>query len=895
MPLSDNAVPKEKQVSVLALMYGPKIASSRVADLLSANLSAVSHIELIERSEIERVINEQMISAAFSASAVSNRIEVGHILKTDLLAFIDFPDANTESCRIMVSETHTGIRRYNELVTFSGDLDMDVKSLETKITKAVVACRQPVRAICAVPPFVCSDLSLEHASLKNSYAHLAESELMSMKGVAVVEFEEAQAISLELMLAGKNNTASRALPFYFLGEYRIDNINPAKPPFIKIVLKQGSKEVETRYLKNISEDAGAEFVGQAVSSLAIAHLGQKKQKRDIAKEMSILRNRAKQLWQQGQFQEATELAEAFLLLEPHDIEMRKIAFISYGRMAMHLTVKNGVYTTERDRLRKSMKYSQMGFRHLEVYLGTVKPDEMPESICNLMSECGLPAQGGVVRSENPELIRELLKIREEYRDLCMRVIEYRYGNRTLTYHFMGSLMHPCIFYRDKFDETLQDSLHSRLALASLVLGKKSEFHDRLKQQYIKELLSDGLGDREKNTPLYAEFLTKVSSLKNPIGRQLAEAGRKAIELRRHAKPPQPIKYTPPKIEEQTADAQSERVTFREVKSLGLPSDFKIMDMMKCGENIDVIWGFNGPRRIYLMKEKGKPEEIFTTSNQHSLWGCAYDGRFLWVPVSGPDCSVLVINPDTGKITQFTEEDGLPEFISGTCAAFKKGEVGLVGMFGEYGSMRTYTAVLTLGPHGSKHISIVHEAVHSFAQDKPAREYRKDPQLCFYPKFAITGIDPTDRKQKILIGRALPDHWGLDPSLLVDPAASSARLVKANVDSHIISSDVWREEDAIYWIARDCIKRLSINHVDSEIVCKTPAKGRILYYNNAWHIAGKKWLRSEKIDGEYSDLNANFPRRYAYGHYYISAHYGLLLKPQRSGQGIYQVRFDDIND
>ncbi len=862
---------------------GERAPKAGVVDLLTVSLSRERGIALVEREHIDRVLNEQVISSVFSPGSVGKRAEIGRLLGADLLVSLAYRKGDVPFYELIGSESSTGMRRYRGRVPATGKIEADVRTIHEKILDAVAVHQQPVRVVCAVPPFVCADLSFDHSRWKGAYMRLVEMELMGMQEVAVVEFEEAQAISEELRIVGKQTSVSRHLPFYFLGEYRMDRRNPANPPFIRVVLRQGTTTLGQQELTDDVETSGAAFIRSAVRKLAVMHLEQSASEGDRAKEVAILRDRARRLFTLGRFAETAELAEACLLLDTRDSEIRKLAFVSYGRMARALTVKNGVYTKAPDPLRLSLRYSAIGIQHLEGYLRLVAPDEMPPSLSNLMSECGCFSASGIKGSGDVDLIAQLNVLSTGYKDMCIRVLEFRYANRTLTHHFMSALLGRSIRC---YAGTLEASLGYRLRIARLLAGAKSPFHNGLIGQYMQDLLDDGIHERKKEGAAYTAFLNQLKDLNHPFVRDLVSAEERAIVQRRKAVPNRPRAAVAPRKKPKTPAPGTPHVGFDPITDLALPADFKVVGLQQCGEQVDLIWGFNGPRRIYLMREKGHPEEVFVADNKHTLGQPAFDGRYVWFPVAGPERAVLLIDPRTAEVMRFTPEDGLPMYIHGLCAALEEGQACFVGAMDR--ECRAYVATLSLGSDGARTVTVVHEAVHTFTTEMAATDYRKDPQLSFIPKFAVMGRGP-DHQPQLLIGRSLPDHGGLSASLLVRPTGPSAEVVKAAVDSHIISRDVWHEDNAIHWIARGKIKRLSVNSLDTEVVCKAPAEGKVLFYDGRWHVVGQKWWRADKQVGPYEVLHANFPRRHAYGYYSVSAHYGLIMRSQPADRSLYQVR------
>ena len=100
----------------IAIVSDPK---TTVEDLIVASLSAVKDIELLERSEIDKVLEEQKISA--SSINETQILSLGKILKTDLFAVIQSDEKNIP-IGLIVFDAESGVRYWDSALP---ETDMD--------------------------------------------------------------------------------------------------------------------------------------------------------------------------------------------------------------------------------------------------------------------------------------------------------------------------------------------------------------------------------------------------------------------------------------------------------------------------------------------------------------------------------------------------------------------------------------------------------------------------------------------------------------------------------------------------------------------------------------------------------------------------------------------------
>ena len=179
------------------------------AALLEAKLLAEPGATWVERTNIDAVLKEQKLQAAFGPQGVGERVKLGKLLKADLLVMVrPVKDAKQPALEVVVSETASGLRLLLRAVPVTKDADEDVAALLAAARDGIKQHGEKVTEIVAVPPFVSQDLEFTHDHLKGAFAKLAEAEALGRKGVLVVELEEAEALAKEIALAAPGSTSS---------------------------------------------------------------------------------------------------------------------------------------------------------------------------------------------------------------------------------------------------------------------------------------------------------------------------------------------------------------------------------------------------------------------------------------------------------------------------------------------------------------------------------------------------------------------------------------------------------------------------------------------------------------------------------------------------------------
>ncbi len=236
----DKAAPK------CAFIDAPK---SALTALVEAKLLQDTQRAWLERTEIEKIVAEQQLQAAFGAAAGPDRVRLGRLLKADVLVLLRTGQKRLDGRRqqawaeVVAAETAGGLRLLARTLVLSGDTEADASSLARTIGQGLAKYGQQIRDVYAVLPFVCQNLTYEYDYLRDAYAKLLEELLLRQPGTVTAELAEAEALAKEYQLAAPSEKPQRRLPLYFLGQYRHERRGNDIQVTITLTVKRGAKQV----------------------------------------------------------------------------------------------------------------------------------------------------------------------------------------------------------------------------------------------------------------------------------------------------------------------------------------------------------------------------------------------------------------------------------------------------------------------------------------------------------------------------------------------------------------------------------------------------------------------------------------------------------------------------
>jgi hypothetical protein len=289
------------------------------AALLEAKLLAEPNATWVERANIDKILAEQKLQAAFGPQGVGERVRLGKLLKADLLVMIrPVKGAEQPTLEVVVSETASGLRLLLRAVPVTKDSDADVAALLAAAKDGIRKYGEKVTEVVAVPPFVSQNLEFTHDHLKGAFAKLAEAEALGRKGVLVVELEEAEALAKEIALAAPGTTLARPLPVYLLGEFRHDGKGKDATVSVKLRAERGGKPIGKPEVAVVRSDESSATVRKWSAGIldALAKDDKPRPPANPKAEAKQLAERGLVLKRLGNWTECVALIEASLILDP---------------------------------------------------------------------------------------------------------------------------------------------------------------------------------------------------------------------------------------------------------------------------------------------------------------------------------------------------------------------------------------------------------------------------------------------------------------------------------------------------------------------------------------------------------------------------------------------------
>jgi len=877
-PTPESGVLERKSLPVLAVVPSHQEGLAPVTAFLEYELTQKKACSLVDRTEIDKVFREAEIQTLAGAEAVSQRSALGKQVGADVLVLLSMKTEPQPRYEVVVSETAGGLRLGQFLLPVVDDPEGTARKIATLIDTPLQKATEPLKRVCAVPPFTSHDFSRELDYLQGAYASLLERLLLKQSGIRVVEIAEARALSDELALTGKR--VERQLPVYVKGEYRFETSNPSRQPFLKLTLTKGDEILGTREASGLPQEEALPFLQTSVQEL----LGLKPEKNhrnlDLQQEHQTLSNMAKERFAMGQYEEAAQMAEASLLLKPDQPEIHHLAMSAYGRSGTRL---------EQD-IPNALPSFNRAMVHLEHFLRQRHFNGSDVPVFNSISQAFGPTVY-MTNNADRETAEAVYVHRRRMRTMYVGVIRHKHDRGTLNDSFLNMIFTRWLFEHQMYNETLRDNLAKRLSVVPMLLGPGV----RNPERYLRELVRFGLTEHTKKTQIedYTWFLNRLETFDHPDVKDLVANERKRLTVVASSPPRRHVWPTPTATPELSGPAEVAFSPIQFMDERGTPlRSFKLEGIMPCGNGVDLVWGHHATRKqVYLMERPGHLRMIATLGGHHSFGQAAFDGTYAWIPVRGPESMVLAIHPATGSVVRFIREDGVPAFEWAASASIGRGRLCLAGAFGPQTGRRAFVAVLEISDDQVKKVRTIHEATRQLMPDRPAREQFQNPDLSFVPKFMVSVPGVTEGTTRVLLGRSLPGSQGLYPTMLIDPDGADVHVMTTQLESHIILRYVSFHEHNVYYTTRRGLRRIGIDSPDRDAVRELPEEGSVFFYEDQFHLVGIDWWTARDVMAPFHKRRVHLPKGRPRKHrFFSSSHYGLIFLQTVGSKQPFQVTF-----
>ena len=332
-------------------------------NLLIAKLSAEpsGRLELVERELLDTIGGEfQLASLLGAENAVRQRMALGELLRADTLLLLSLlqnetPDDQTaaRSIRLVMVDTRTGARLTRDGLSGSTDLDKATDEVVRRVGETLRRYPNGVKQIVGVSHFRSRCLTHAYDCYQTSCAELLAQVLSQRPGVAVLEIEEARAISAELALTspdekdadlpdGGNALENRVVPVLVSGEFlaaRQGAVGSQTDRFEVTVTIQRRGESEVVRAADLDQEQLVEFLSATLPAKIVVGAvsdttGSGALSVDTQSEWLVAE--ANRFARIGMWERAFGLREAALLLRPGDTDLRFQLTDAYHRQMMRL-------------------------------------------------------------------------------------------------------------------------------------------------------------------------------------------------------------------------------------------------------------------------------------------------------------------------------------------------------------------------------------------------------------------------------------------------------------------------------------------------------------------------------------------------------------------------------
>lgn len=298
--------------------------NTQLVDLLTVDLSQRDGIKILERKDIKVVLNEKMMNSFFSPSGGAIRMNTGRLLKADLIFTLKKNVINGKDCiTLNACQTRTGLRIGVRTIVSKNDIDILNKEVSIWIAIMLRKVREKIILVVSVPPFISDDLQTTKYYLQTSIPKIAEQYILKQSGILAVEFDEAKTINNENYLTLTNSPARRIPPYYLYGRFEHDSYKKNSLLSLSLKLTLGDQDVANKSFKGITEKDIPTLLIDFLKSNLEKSISKKLLVPDSISEAKELKINAEQFFSLGNWKEFLMIAEASLLLNPNQINLRK--------------------------------------------------------------------------------------------------------------------------------------------------------------------------------------------------------------------------------------------------------------------------------------------------------------------------------------------------------------------------------------------------------------------------------------------------------------------------------------------------------------------------------------------------------------------------------------------
>ena len=807
-----DAVPR------VAIVATSAVEASGLPAMLVVELPKVGGLEMVERAEVGKLIEENAVQRMFAADAVVQRRSAGTLLAADVLLLLSRETIEARECwKVILAEPRNGTRLRAGLLPASTSLEESSREIARMTRETIVRFPAGAKTIVGVGPLLSRTLVHDYDPLQGSLGWLLENALSSAPGVAVIEMEEADALRQEANVVG-DGEASRVVPLFVRGEFTVP-AGPGAPVFrLSIEISDGARVLERIAPAPLGLPELAGFISREVSAKILA-LAQSGAPRAFSREaeFAVLVARAEEFARAGANRYSAGLREAAVLLRDSDAQRRLLVreYCALMQSAMH-----GVY---REPLQKTVveEAKQRAFgswraacSHLDFLTANRRIDAreyiaLAEQIAAAQNQITGDASGPVEQfktERNQRLLATLPVVldlplavgdrappQEQRQRLLQLTLSSVIGRRKADLDTLAAILERI---PDEFPPSAEltyflSDVSERSGAANSGDGR-AEFLEKLKRssrplnriyarysalfgQYysrpktigpalladVEALISDYRAwcDARQIPDFSREPLTtKMTDLAGYIKTDLTPAT--AVPVLPRPRPPIAstgrLQITELDLQLKTLAGGTEAFG-KQTWPVGT-GFLPVSQLYRCNDQLDVFWS---PGAILFQRSRGLLEEVVLDGAAY-FEDVAWDGAQLWIATRRR--GLWRLDPETREILKIGGDSGLPPADKGMrLHALAPGEVCAIGSFGEL--QRAWCAIVEAQPRPA--VKVFHTATRVLtAADDREGDSARAADIVFSPSW-VHLYESMQGGHRLMVGRYGPSRASRATPLEID--------------------------------------------------------------------------------------------------------------------------------
>lgn len=317
---------------------------------------------------------------------------------------------------------------------------------------------------------------------------------------------------------------------------------------------------------------------------------------------------------------------------------------------------------------------------------------------------------------------------------------------------------------------------------------------------------------------------------------------------------------------------------------------KVTSIQQVGESMDVVCGFSslksyGTRFICLMKEPGVLKPVLWFENKNSLGRVCFDGKYAWVPVSGPTSGFIAVDVESGEPTGIGKRNGLTKVSSRAAGlALGEGKTLWIGSFRDEQQQTHRLLELDITPSGAVNMDFYDPTPAPASGPLFTAGRRKAYDLPLGPNFVLPVGAASQPQTQLLLGQWAPGN------ILLDIPTKQYIAVKSRIGAYVSHNQLAFHQGNVYWTTREKLIRCGPADIDERTeVASVPERG-CLHFDETGRIylIGTKVWSAANVYAEFLPVESNLQpleRTDLHGMYH-SAHYGVLLEANVSKEWLF---------